>query len=84
MILMNLSLRQDTGLFLIRDEPNLQRSGIILIVALNEKEKKALFAEVKINPQKINPDLLRIKSQSVIHHLNGYKIDYKAFSIEDM
>jgi len=54
------------------------------IVAINEMERKALIAEVKINPGKINLELLKLKAQRIIHHLKGYDIEYKAFSIEDM
>jgi len=54
------------------------------IEAINEMERKALIAEVKINPGKINLELLKLKAQRIIRHLKGYDIEYKAFSIEDM
>lgn len=54
------------------------------IVALNDLEKKVLIAEVKINPQKINLELLKIKAQRIIPKLKGYSIEYKGFSIDDM
>ncbi len=54
------------------------------IVALNDFEKKALIAEVKINPEKINLDLLKLKAQRIIPKLKGYTVEFKGFSIKDM
>jgi hypothetical protein len=54
------------------------------IVALNELEKKALIAEVKINAQKINLELLKIKAERILPKLQGYSVEYKGFSIDDM
>ena len=54
------------------------------IVAINELEKKVLFAEVKINPGKINLELLKLKAKPIILKLKGYTVEYKAFSINEM
>jgi AAA+ ATPase superfamily predicted ATPase len=54
------------------------------IIAVNEFEKKMLIAEVKINPKKIDLDILKQKSQNLIKKFNDYKIEYKGFSLEDM
>ncbi len=54
------------------------------IVAVNESEKRALIAEVKLNKEKINLQILKKKSEKIIGNLKGCKIEYKGFSIEDM
>jgi len=54
------------------------------IVAINELEKKLLFGEVKRNPDKINIAILIEKSQNLASQFNGYQIQYKGFSMEDM
>lgn len=54
------------------------------IVALNDLEKKALIAEVKINPKKINFELLKIKAEKIIPKFKGYSVEFKGFSIDDM
>ena len=54
------------------------------IVAINELEKIALIAEVKINKDKINLSVLKHKAQKLEQKLKNYKITYKGFSLEDM
>ncbi len=54
------------------------------IVAVNEFEKRALVAEVKLNPDKISLNELKFKARNLEHHLAGYQIDYKGFSLQDM
>lgn len=54
------------------------------IVAVNDAEKKVLFAEVKRNPQKINIDRLKEKSEKLKPKFKGYKLEYRGFSMEDM
>jgi AAA+ ATPase superfamily predicted ATPase len=54
------------------------------IVAINELEKKIVFAEVKRNPNKINPNLLIEKSQNLASNFIGYEKKYLGFSLEDM
>ena len=54
------------------------------IVAVNQTEKKILFAEVKLNKNKISIPLLKEKSKIIITKLSNYSVEYKAFSIDDM
>jgi len=54
------------------------------IVAINELEKTALIAEVKINKNKVNLNLLKQKAQKLEQKLNGYKIEYVGFSLHDL
>jgi AAA+ ATPase superfamily predicted ATPase len=54
------------------------------IVALNEYEKRAIIAEVKRQPDKINLNVLQKKSKNLIEKLKGYDIEYRGLSIEDM
>jgi len=54
------------------------------IIAINELEKKALVAEVKINSQKINLEILKNKAIQIIPKLKDYTIEYMGFSIDDM
>ncbi len=54
------------------------------IVAINEMNKKALIAEVKLNKKKINLDILKLKASKLYNSLKDYEITYKGFSLEDM
>jgi AAA+ ATPase superfamily predicted ATPase len=54
------------------------------IVAINEMEKIALIAEVKLNKDKINLNLLKQKAKKLEKKLNGYKIEYVGYSLEDL
>lgn len=54
------------------------------IVAINELEKTALIAEVKRNPKKYNQQQLIAKSAKLIQKLQGYRIEYKGYSLEDL
>ena len=54
------------------------------IVAINDLEKTALIAEVKLNKNKISIDQLKFKSTGLINKLPGYKITFAGFSPEDM
>jgi len=54
------------------------------IVAINELEKKALIAEVKLNKTKINLNILKEKAKVLMPYLNGYEIEFKGFSVEDI
>ena len=54
------------------------------IVAINEVEKKALFAEVKRKAENINLKALKEKSSKLTQSLTGYEFSYKGFSIGDM
>lgn len=54
------------------------------IVAINDLEKKVLFAEVKRNPDKINLNNLIEKSQKLLPQFKEYEIEYQGFSIQNM
>ncbi|WP_041223749.1 DUF234 domain-containing protein [Deferribacter desulfuricans] len=54
------------------------------MVAVNEMEKRALIAEVKLNKNKINLQKLKEKSKDILKFLKGYNIEYKGFSLEDV
>jgi AAA+ ATPase superfamily predicted ATPase len=54
------------------------------LVALNELEKIALIAEVKRNPKKIDLSILKLKAEKILPELKGYKVQYRALSMEDM
>lgn len=54
------------------------------IVAINEMEKRVLFAEVKLNKAKIDLTELREKSQVLDRYLTGYSKEFLALSLEDM
>lgn len=54
------------------------------IVAVNDQDKKVLFAEVKRNKKNISIRLLREKSANVMNHLPGYTADFVALSLDDM
>ena len=55
------------------------------IVALNQKEKKALIAEVKRNSEKISINKLKEKAKKLVkNELANYYIEYRGFSLEDI
>lgn len=54
------------------------------IVAINEKEKTVLFAEVKRDPRRIDMNLLKKKSEKLLQKLKGYTASYRGFSLEDL
>ncbi len=54
------------------------------IVALDELDKTLLLAEVKLNPKKINIELLKQKAQKLVSKFPHYKIGYKGYSLEDL
>jgi len=53
------------------------------IVALNDLDKKAVFAEVKRNPDKADIDGLR-KKAGTVSGLKGYETEYRVLSLKDM
>ncbi|GAA0880618.1 ATP-binding protein [Algoriphagus jejuensis] len=59
-------------------------SNEIDFVAVNSAEKRAVFAEVKVNAAKINLDTLRQKSQSLATQFPGYELEYLGLSLADM
>ena len=54
------------------------------IVAINDVEKKVLFAEVKRNPDKLNLNNLIEKLQNLVPHFKEYQIKCQGFSIQNM
>lgn len=54
------------------------------IIAINELDKKALICEVKINPRKIDIDILKNKAIKLEKVLKSYNIEYKGLSLIDM
>lgn len=54
------------------------------IVAVDELNKNLLIAEVKLNKNKINLNLLEQKSKNLIPKFKDYHIEYKGFSLEDV
>ena len=55
------------------------------IVAINEYEKTAIIAEVKRQKERISLEILREKAKNLVNkELAGYRIEYRALSIEDM
>ena len=51
---------------------------------LDEIEKKAVVAEIKRNRQNIKMDALMLKGASIQKELNGYSVEYRGLSMEDM
>ena len=54
------------------------------LIALDEIEKKAVVAEIKRNRQNIKMDALMLKGASIQKELNGYSVEYRGLSMEDM
>jgi uncharacterized protein len=54
------------------------------IVAINEFEKRVVFAEVKLDKAKINLFELKEKSKALDYFLTGYSKEYLALSLQDM
>ncbi len=54
------------------------------IVALNEKERFMLIAEVKLNAARIDMETLKIKAQKLLQKHPGYQVIYRGWSLEDM
>ena len=54
------------------------------IVAVDRPNRKVLFAEVKLQKKNINIELLKLKSQKLLHHFNDYTFEYAGLSLEDM
>ena len=54
------------------------------IVAINDLEKTMLIGEVKINPKKIDMNILKQKATKLVSKYNKYKIDYVGYSLENL
>ena len=53
-------------------------------MAINEREKFALIAEVKLSSKRINLVELEQKAQKLIVQLPNYQISYRGFSLDEM
>lgn len=54
------------------------------IVAVNDFDKKLFIAEVKINPDRINPADLKRKSVKLVNFYKGYDVEYAGLSVNDL
>ena len=54
------------------------------IVAINERKKIALIAEVKLSKKRIQLNVLKEKSHALSKQLTGYQIHYQGFSLDDL
>jgi AAA+ ATPase superfamily predicted ATPase len=54
------------------------------IVAIDDLHNKALIAEVKMNKKKFRPNLLKDNAQNLITKLDGFEIEFKSLSLEDI
>lgn len=54
------------------------------IVAINDLTRHVLIAEVKRNKNRISLPALKDKAIAICSKFNGYQIEYKALSLEDM
>ncbi|MFD2200163.1 ATP-binding protein [Shivajiella indica] len=54
------------------------------IVAVNEFEKKLMIAEVKLNKEKFNLPSLMKKSEHLLFKFQGFEIEYRCLSLEDL
>jgi AAA+ ATPase superfamily predicted ATPase len=54
------------------------------IIALNEIEKRVLISEVKINPKKINIEILKEKAKKLEKNFKHYKIEFMGLSLDNM
>lgn len=61
-----------------------KNSNEIDIVAINEHEKRAVFAKVKMNKSKISLAELQEKSKALDSYLEGYSKEFLRLSLEDI
>jgi uncharacterized protein len=54
------------------------------LLALNDIDKKAIIAEIKRNPKKIDMNLLRTKADALKKELAQYDVELKGLSMNDM
>lgn len=54
------------------------------LVAINTIEKHIVLGEIKLNPYKINLNLLKQKSKGLLQHYEGYTVEYMGLSLEDI
>lgn len=54
------------------------------LVAVNDMEKSMVIVEVKMNPKKINLELLKRKAEKLVSLRPDYSVEYKGLSLEDI
>jgi AAA+ ATPase superfamily predicted ATPase len=54
------------------------------IVAINDSEMTMLIGEVKINPKKINLEILKNKATNIVLKHSKYKVAYSGYSLDDL
>jgi AAA+ ATPase superfamily predicted ATPase len=54
------------------------------IVAVNDFERKIVFYEVKRNEHRISLNDLQLKSQGVVKHYAGYRVEYRKYSLKSI
>lgn len=54
------------------------------IVAVNDQEKRVMFIEVKRNIKRYSPTKLIEKSQKLLAQFQGYEVQYKGMSLDDI
>jgi len=54
------------------------------IVALDDLHGNALIAEVKMRKDRLRPEVFKEKARNLIAKLDGYNIEYRSYSLDDM
>jgi AAA+ ATPase superfamily predicted ATPase len=54
------------------------------IVAIDDMSKRIMFCEVKLNPKKLNQNMLIVKSQKLLQKYCDYEPEYRMLSVEDI
>lgn len=54
------------------------------IVAINEREKKIDFYDVKLNKERINLNILSLKGKKIINKYENWNFSFNGLSLEDM
>jgi AAA+ ATPase superfamily predicted ATPase len=54
------------------------------IVAIDDLHNKVLIAEVKMNKSRFRPNLLKEYAHNLINKLDGFEIEFKSLSLEDI
>jgi len=54
------------------------------IVAIDEIDKKLLICEVKLSSKRLNRDVLVKKSVNLLRKFEGYEVEYRLLSVEDI
>lgn len=54
------------------------------IVAIDDLHNKVLIAEVKMNKSRFRPNLLKDNAHNLINKLDGFEIEFKSLSLEDI